>query len=75
MKNSDKNASYLHLKTITWYKDSHSLFDYESSKVVSGSFDFQSSQKTICVYRKRDSKIIINIVRFLSNSCITNISL
>lgn len=25
---NDKNQYTLHLKCITWYKDSHSLFDY-----------------------------------------------
>ncbi len=64
IKQNDKNSNFLHLKTITWYKDSHSLFDYESSKVVSGVFDFTFNQNTICAYRKRDSKFIIKHDRF-----------
>ena len=24
----NKNDLHLHIKTLTWYKDSHSLFDY-----------------------------------------------
>jgi len=26
--NKQKNQLYLHIKALTWYKDSHSLFDY-----------------------------------------------
>jgi hypothetical protein len=49
----------LHVKSITWYKDSHSLFDYESTKVVASSFDFDLKSKNISIYRKRDSKKLL----------------
>jgi hypothetical protein len=52
----------LHLKCITWYKDSHSLFDYESTKVSSVTFDFGVQQpKNIAIYRKRDGKYQTNV--------------
>lgn len=52
---SEKGQYSLHLKCITWYKDSHSLFDYESTKVSSVTFDFPMVSKNISIYRKRDS--------------------
>lgn len=51
---SEKGQYSLHLKCITWYKDSHSLFDYESTKVSSLTFDFPMVSKNISIYRKRD---------------------
>lgn len=48
-----KNSQMLCIKSITWYKDSHSLFDYESSKVVSTSFNFPLTAKAITIFRKR----------------------
>ena len=54
---SEKGQYSLHLKCITWYKDSHSLFDYESTKVSSATFDFPLASKNISIYRKRDSNL------------------
>ena len=61
---SDRGQYALHLKCITWYKDSHSLFDYESTKVSSMTFDFALTPKNVAIYRKRDSKIKIYIQVF-----------
>ena len=44
----------LSLKVYTWYKDSHSLFDYESNKINNNNFSFPVAAKSIALYRKRD---------------------
>jgi hypothetical protein len=41
------------VKAITWYKDSHSLFDYESNKITTNAFSFPITTKTVALYRKR----------------------
>ena len=33
-----KNQTFVSVKAVTWYKDSHSLFDYESSKTSVNNF-------------------------------------
>lgn len=54
MEQSKGKANYvLHMKSVTWYKDSHSLFDYESTKISSASFTFPLSTKEVTLYRKR----------------------
>jgi hypothetical protein len=32
--NKGKGQGFVCVKAITWYKDSHSLFDYESTKTT-----------------------------------------
>jgi len=44
---------YLSMKCITWYKDSHSLFDYESNKVNASSFVFGPNFKKVFIFRKK----------------------
>lgn len=48
-----KQGVVLSVKSITWYKDSHSLFDYESNKINANAFSFPLSAKSIALYRKR----------------------
>jgi hypothetical protein len=43
----------LSVKSITWYKDSHSLFDYESNKINTNAFTFPVATKHVALYRKR----------------------
>lgn len=43
----------LSVKSITWYKDSHSLFDYESNKINTNTFAFPVATKQVALYRKR----------------------
>lgn len=51
---SGKNPFYLSLRTVTWYKNSHSLFDYESNKITTAQHNFPiNSTKSIAFYRKR----------------------
>jgi len=50
------------VKTHTWLKDSHSLFDYESNKVQNINFNIPViEKKPISLYRKRqgDHRIIM----------------
>ena len=53
MKLNDK-SSQLEIKTVTWQKDSHQLFDYESSQVT---IQKNTVKKNCLIYRK--SRIII----------------
>lgn len=46
----------LRLSATTWYKDSHSLYDYESTKITETKHDFDLSVKGINFYRKKNSK-------------------
>ena len=48
------NSHILSLKTSTWYKDSHSLYDYESSKISEQNVEFPISEKSIAVFRKKN---------------------
>jgi hypothetical protein len=51
---SGKNPLYLSLRSVTWYKNSHSLFDYESNKITTAHHTFPvTSTKSIALYRKR----------------------
>ena len=47
----------LKLKSTTWYKDSHSLYDYESSKITEDKYEFDAATKGINFYRKKNSKL------------------
>ncbi len=47
-------TNYLfYLKSVTWYKDSHSLFDYESNKINTTVFTFPLTTNHVTLYRKR----------------------
>ena len=48
-----KGQSLLNIRAITWYKDSHSLFDYESNKTQIVNYNFPLSTKSVTFYRKR----------------------
>jgi hypothetical protein len=53
----DPHPKYeLVLKTFTWFKDSHSLYDYESGKIAKQSFNFKPDTKTVCMFRNRKDK-------------------
>lgn len=54
-----KNQALLYIKAATWYKDSHSLFDYESTKINVVPFQFPLTAKNLTVYRKRQCKIVV----------------
>ena len=46
----------LSLKTVTWQKDSHSLFDYEFNKnVIQNTFEFPLTAKYVYIYRNNTS--------------------
>lgn len=51
--NKSKNPHILCIKSLTWYKDSHSLFDYEANKVEPKMFNFSANTKSITFYRKK----------------------
>ena len=53
MEPGKKGGLALSLKVYTWYKDSHSLFDYESNKINNNNFNFPVSARNIALYRKR----------------------
>lgn len=46
----------MRLTTSTWYKDSHSLYDYESNKVTESKKDYSLNTKWLNIYRKKTSK-------------------
>jgi hypothetical protein len=48
----------LKLKSTTWYKDSHSLYDYESTKITEDKYEFDPSTKGINFYRKKNSTFL-----------------
>lgn len=48
-----KNSQILCIKSLTWYKDSHSLFDYEANKVEPKMFNFPANTKSVTFYRKK----------------------
>lgn len=54
-----KNSPILVIKSTTWHKDSHSLFDYESSKVDSVGLQFPTTLPAICLYRKRQCTYLV----------------
>lgn len=43
----------IQIKSSTWQKDSHSLYDYESTKTEGNNFTFPINPKAISIYRKR----------------------
>lgn len=46
----------LSIKTVTWQKDSHSLFDYEFNKnVVQNTYEFSLTAKYIYMFRNNSS--------------------
>lgn len=46
----------LSIKTVTWQKDSHSLFDYEFNKnVVQATFDYDLTPKYLYMFRNNSS--------------------
>ena len=55
------NSHILSLRTSTWHKDSHSLYDYESSKVTDYNIDFPIAEKSVAVFRKKNSTIFPNL--------------
>lgn len=52
-----KNNVQLVVKAVTWYKDSHALFDYESTKITTSNFNFPVKEKNLTFFRKRDCKL------------------
>lgn len=44
----------LSFKASTWYKDSHSLFDYESNKISEFACDLPLPEKHIGIFRKKN---------------------
>jgi len=57
----------LSLKTVTWQKDSHSLFDYEFNKnVIQNTFDFALSPKFVYIYRNNQSNLTTNLASEVS---------
>ncbi len=44
----------LSFKAMTWYKDSHSLYDYESNKISEYSLDIPLPEKHIGIFRKKN---------------------
>ena len=43
------------MTTSTWYKDSHSLYDYESNKLTETKLDYSINTKWLNIYRKKNS--------------------
>lgn len=52
-------AFALSFKAITWYKDSHSLFDYESTKITENNFDIALPENHIGIFRKKNCTSIL----------------
>lgn len=48
-----KGQPLISVRSTTWYKDSHSLFDFESNKIHIENFAFSLSTKTVTIYRKK----------------------
>ena len=57
MSNSKENEEcMLSIKTVTWQKDSHSLFDYEFNKnVVQTTFHYDLTPKYLYMFRNNSS--------------------
>lgn len=51
--NRSKVGFSLQIRSSTWLKDSHSLYDYESQKIDASSFGFPINTKAVSIYRKR----------------------
>jgi hypothetical protein len=55
MNNLNDNYSLL-IKTVTWQKESHSLFDYESNKnIISGGLTLSLANKYVYMFRNNES--------------------
>jgi len=52
LKNKEKSP-IIRITTTTWYKDSHSLYDYESTKVTEVKNDYNLNTKWLDIYRKK----------------------
>lgn len=54
----DQDCEYVvSMKTVTWQKDSHSLFDYEFNKnVIQNTNEFPITNKYSYIYRNHQSK-------------------
>ena len=52
-------AFVLSFKAITWYKDSHSLFDYESTKITENNFDIALPENHIGILRKKNCTYVL----------------
>lgn len=55
----DQDCEYVvSMKTVTWQKDSHSLFDYEFNKnVIQNTNEFAITNKYSYIYRNHQSKL------------------
>lgn len=51
----------MRLAATTWYKDSHSLYDYESTKITETKHDFDLAVKGINFYRKKNSNSSVTV--------------
>ena len=51
----------LSLKATTWYKDSHSLYDYESTKITENNYQLSLPDKHVGIFRKKNSKQFSNL--------------
>jgi hypothetical protein len=49
-----KGQPVISIRSTTWYKDSHSLFDFESNKINVENFSFSLFTKTVTIYRKKE---------------------
>ena len=55
-----KMESFLHIRAVTWLKDSHSLFDYEfNSNVNQEAFDIALTNKFVFLYRNNQTSEIL----------------
>lgn len=45
----------LSVKATTWYKDSHSLYDYESTKTTENVYELALPEKHVAIFRKKNS--------------------
>lgn len=63
----------LSIKTVTWQKDSHSLFDYEFNKnVVQATFDYDLTPKYIYMFRNNSSTpLLIQIAKLPLRSALS----
>lgn len=48
-----KGEPFIKITASTWYKDSHSLYDYESTKVERKDIIIPLSTKILSFYRKK----------------------
>lgn len=51
----------LSLKSKTWYKDSHSLYDYESDKITESTYEVQLPEEHVAIFRKKNSTFFSNL--------------